>query len=80
VAAAGEGVGLARMEFVVSNAIKVHPMALTRFDELRDEAAREEIAALTRGYADKPTTSSTTSRAGSRASRRSATPSRSSCG
>jgi pyruvate, water dikinase len=41
------------MEFVVSNAIKVHPLALTRFDDLRDEAAREEIAALTRGYADK---------------------------
>jgi pyruvate, water dikinase len=48
-----EGVGLARMEFVVSNAIRVHPLALTRFDELKDEAAREEITVLTRGYADK---------------------------
>jgi pyruvate, water dikinase len=48
-----DGVGLARMEFVVSNAIKVHPLALTRFDDLRDEAAREEIAALTRGYENK---------------------------
>jgi pyruvate, water dikinase len=48
-----DGVGLARMEFVVSNAIKVHPLALTRFDQLRDEAARTEIEALTRGYADK---------------------------
>jgi pyruvate,water dikinase len=48
-----DGVGLARMEFVVSNAIRVHPLALTRFDELQDAAAREEIAVLTRGYADK---------------------------
>ena len=28
-----DGVGLARMEFVVSNHIKVHPMALVRFDD-----------------------------------------------
>ena len=48
-----DGVGLARMEFVVSNAVRVHPMALVRFDELRDEAARAEIAALTRGHADR---------------------------
>jgi pyruvate, water dikinase len=38
-----EGVGLARMEFVVSNAIKVHPLALTRIDALTDEAAKAEI-------------------------------------
>ena len=49
-----EGVGLARMEFVVNNAIKVHPLALTRFDELKDEAARAEIEALTNGYDSKP--------------------------
>ncbi len=48
------GVGLARMEFVVSNAITVHPEALLHFDELRDEAVREEIEALTAGYDDKP--------------------------
>ncbi|WP_297970299.1 phosphoenolpyruvate synthase [uncultured Amaricoccus sp.] len=48
-----DGVGLARMEFVVSNAVRVHPMALVRFDELEDKAARAEIAALTRGYADR---------------------------
>jgi pyruvate,water dikinase len=49
-----DGVGLARMEFVINNLIKVHPMALVRFDELRDEQARSQIAALTRGYDDKP--------------------------
>ncbi|MBC7103868.1 MAG: phosphoenolpyruvate synthase [Parvibaculum sp.] len=48
-----DGVGLARMEFVVSNHIKIHPMALVRFDALRDEDAKRRIVELTRGYADK---------------------------
>ena len=48
-----DGVGLARMEFVISNHIKVHPLALTRFDALTDDKAKETIAALTAGYADK---------------------------
>jgi len=47
------GVGLARMEFVVSNHIKIHPMALVRFDTLKDEKAKAEIEALTVGYKDK---------------------------
>ena len=48
-----DGVGLARMEFVINNAIRVHPLALTRFDELRDDKVREEITQLTRGYAER---------------------------
>ncbi|MCR4281850.1 MAG: phosphoenolpyruvate synthase, partial [Bauldia sp.] len=48
-----DGVGLARMEFVVSNHIRVHPMALVHYDTLKDAAARKEIAELTAGYADK---------------------------
>ncbi|MGC1860980.1 MAG: phosphoenolpyruvate synthase [Methylocystis sp.] len=48
-----DGVGLARMEFVVSNHIKVHPMALVQYDALNDEDAKRAIAELTRGYADK---------------------------
>ena len=48
-----DGVGLARMEFVVNNALKVHPMALVHFDNLKDEAAKAEIAELTRGFPDK---------------------------
>ena len=48
-----DGVGLARMEFVISNAIRIHPMALVHFDRLRDEAARNEIAELTADYEDK---------------------------
>lgn len=49
-----DGVGLARMEFVIGNTIKVHPLALTRFDQLKDDAAREAIKELTRGYDAKP--------------------------
>lgn len=48
-----DGVGLARMEFVVSNHIKVHPMALARFGALQDDDAKARIAELTRGYDDK---------------------------
>ncbi|OJU29711.1 MAG: phosphoenolpyruvate synthase, partial [Rhizobiales bacterium 68-8] len=48
-----DGVGLARMEFVVSNHIRVHPMALVRYDQLRDGKARAEIAELTAGYPDR---------------------------
>ena len=48
-----DGVGLARMEFVINNAIKVHPLALIHFDQLRDDAVIAEIEELTKGYADK---------------------------
>ncbi|MGH7540633.1 MAG: phosphoenolpyruvate synthase, partial [Gemmatimonadota bacterium] len=48
-----EGVGLARMEFIVSNHIQIHPMALVRFDHLEDQDAKAKIEELTRGYADK---------------------------
>ena len=48
-----DGVGLTRMEFVIANTIKVHPMALVHFEELEDAAAKAEIELLTAGYADK---------------------------
>lgn len=48
-----DGVGLARMEFVVSNHIKVHPMALARFDTLKDASAKAEIELLTANYGHK---------------------------
>lgn len=48
-----DGIGLARMEFVISNAIRIHPMALVHYAGVRDEAAKEEIARLTLGYASK---------------------------
>lgn len=48
-----DGVGLARMEFIISNAIKIHPMALIDFDKLEDQSAKNAIARLTAGYSDK---------------------------
>lgn len=48
-----KGVGLMRLEFVINNSIRVHPMALVKYDELSDEAVKKEIAALCSGYADK---------------------------
>jgi len=48
-----DGVGLARMEFIIGNMIRIHPMALVRFDRLEDEEARRKIQELTRGYRDK---------------------------
>ena len=53
-----DGVGLLRMEFLVSNEIKIHPMALVHYDALRSdnletEQAKHLIAALTHGYKDK---------------------------
>jgi pyruvate,water dikinase len=47
----GEGVGLARMEFIISEHIRVHPMALVHPEKVTPPAAREEIAKLVRGYA-----------------------------
>ena len=47
------GVGLARMEFIISNSVKIHPLALIHFAELEDAKAKAEIADLTIGYDDK---------------------------
>jgi pyruvate,water dikinase len=47
------GVGLMRMEFVISNNIQIHPMALVKFNELKDEKVKEEIDRLTRNYPKK---------------------------
>jgi pyruvate,water dikinase len=48
-----DGVGLARMEFIVSNHIKIHPLALLDFEKLADPLAKVEIEKLTAGYSDK---------------------------
>ena len=48
-----DGVGLARIEFIINTAIGVHPMALVRHANL-DAEARAEIDRRTAGYADKP--------------------------
>ncbi len=48
-----KGIGLARMEFIINNIIKIHPMALVHFDQLTDQRVRHQIESLTRGYATK---------------------------
>ena len=48
-----EGVGLMRMEFIINNAIKIHPMALRHFDKIKDENVRNEIEKITHHFPDK---------------------------
>ena len=45
------GVGLARLEFIIGEQIRAHPMALADPASLRDPAARKAIDKLTAGYA-----------------------------
>lgn len=47
-----DGVGLAREEFIVSEYIKVHPLALLKYGELKDDSVKREIDVLTRGFKD----------------------------
>jgi len=47
------GVGLARMEFIINDDIKIHPMALVRYDQLKDKNVKKEIRNLSRDYEDK---------------------------
>ncbi len=48
-----DGVGLARQEFIINEHIRIHPMALVHFDQVKDRATRREIERMTAGYADK---------------------------
>lgn len=48
-----DGVGLARMEFVINHHVKVHPMALLRFADLKSSEEKKRILELTSTYANK---------------------------
>ena len=48
-----QGVGLAREEFIINSHIGIHPMALLKFDELKDVEAKKKIEKITKGYNDK---------------------------
>jgi pyruvate,water dikinase len=48
-----DGVGLARVEFIINNFIKIHPMALVHFDLLKDDHDKKAVEQLTIGYEDK---------------------------
>lgn len=47
-----DGVGLARMEFIISESIRAHPLALLHPDRVPDEEARATLKGLTAGYPD----------------------------
>lgn len=49
-----DGVGLARLEFIIANHIQAHPMALVHFDDLTDSGVKQQLAELTGLYTDKP--------------------------
>ena len=48
-----DGVGLARLEFIIGTHVRAHPMALLQPERIADPQERKEIERLTRGYADK---------------------------
>lgn len=48
-----DGVGLAREEFIFTNFIRIHPLALVHYSKLKDKAAKKKIANITRAYKKK---------------------------
>ncbi|OGH59465.1 MAG: hypothetical protein A2725_01405 [Candidatus Magasanikbacteria bacterium RIFCSPHIGHO2_01_FULL_33_34] len=48
-----DGVGLAREEFIFTNFIRIHPLALVHFNKLKDKVAKKKIASITRAYKKK---------------------------
>jgi len=48
-----KGIGLTRLEFIINNIIKVHPMALVYFDKLKDAKTKKIINTLTKNSIDK---------------------------
>jgi pyruvate,water dikinase len=48
-----DGVGLMRMEFIISNAIGIHPMALKHFTTINDSKIKSKIESLTQLYTNK---------------------------
>lgn len=45
-----DGVGLARMEFIVAEHIRAHPMALVHPEKISEQRTRDALENLTRGY------------------------------
>lgn len=48
-----DGVGLMRLEFIITHQIRVHPMALVKYQEVSSPAVKAEIDNITVGYRDK---------------------------
>ena len=47
------GIGLVRMDYILQNIIRVHPMALARFETMAENGTKYRIETLTQGYANK---------------------------
>ncbi len=47
-----DGVGLARMEFIISDHIRAHPMALLHPERIEDDSDRRAVEELVEGYDD----------------------------
>lgn len=47
------GIGLLRMEFIITHSVQIHPMALVKFDEIKDPKIKNKIEQLTSHYANK---------------------------
>ena len=48
-----DGVGLVREEFIINALIKIHPLALLKYEQLEDADVKAEIDHLTTAYSDK---------------------------
>lgn len=48
-----DGVGLARLEFIINSYIQVHPLALLNYDKITDFKLKNKIDELTDGYVNK---------------------------
>ncbi len=48
-----DGVGLARMEFIINHFIQIHPMALVEYDQITNLSEKLRIDELTKGYSNK---------------------------
>lgn len=48
-----DGIGLARQEFLFTNFIRIHPLALLHYKKLKDKKAKKKIREMTQGYTDK---------------------------
>jgi len=48
-----DGVGLAREEFIINDAIKIHPLSLLNYNKIKDEGLKKKIDELTYGYSNK---------------------------
>lgn len=45
-----QGVGLLRLEFIIANSVGVHPLALTRLDQVEEQVVKQKLEKLTQDY------------------------------